>query len=386
MTDRPRLAIGCMTGTSLDGLDLAAVRVTGQGNLRRAEVVAVSSFGLGTPADGLRALASGEPMTPADIAELRWSFGERHAECLSGFLGTLDARPGLVTVHGQTVFHGRSPADRHRTWQLLEPAPIARALGLPVVSNLRAADVAAGGQGAPITPLADALLFADAPRPCVIVNLGGFCNATLLHQDGSVEGFDLCACNRVLDAAARAGLGLAFDPDGLRAKEAISEPRAADELRTILSRQAGLGRSLGQGDEASDWVERWRGSISGPSLCASGTEAVGRTIAETLLARVPEPARVVLAGGGARNLALLEELRLGGLPDERVVTADRIGVPIEGREAAGMAVLGTLSLLGEPVTLARITGCTPAGADDAGPIAGDWTLPPGGGWRMIEHA
>ena len=372
-----------MTGTSLDGLDVAAVRTFGTGELRRVEVLRVASFGLGECAAGLRRLADGERCSASEIAELGWALGERHGECLAGYIDGLDDSPDLIAVHGQTVFHGETNAGRHRTWQLLEPAPIARACGVPVLSNLRVADVAARGQGAPITPLADTLLFADMERPAAVVNLGGFCNATLLHEHSTIEGFDICACNHVLDASARAGLKQPFDSEGLQAVHGRAHDVAVNELVAVLGAQVEQRRSLGTGDEAAAWIGKWATDLSGRDLCASAAVAVAEVIRETVCTRLPNPTRVLLAGGGTRNQRLVSEIE-SRFAQGVVGLSDAFGVPIEGREAAAMGVLGALSMLGEPVTLPAVTGCHLT-ASGNGPIAGDWTLPPSGGWRMMRH-
>src|SRR5262245_35495304 len=149
-----RRVIGCMTGTSLDGLDVALVEIEGNGLGMKARVKAWNSHKLGPAGPSLRTLAAQEPLMAGDIAQAMHDFAALHAEaCLEGAEG---APVDLVCVHGQTVFH-KPPLS----WQVMQPAPIARAMKCPVVYDLRAADLAAGGQGAPITPIADWVLFRD---------------------------------------------------------------------------------------------------------------------------------------------------------------------------------------------------------------------------------
>jgi anhydro-N-acetylmuramic acid kinase len=170
-----RRVVGCMTGTSLDGIDLALVEVTGTGLGMSARFARGLSAPLGPAADSLRALAAQEPMTAGQVARLSLQFAAAHAQALTDLLG--GERSDLVCIHGQTVFHA-PPAS----WQLLNPFPIARAASAPVVYDLRQADLAAGGQGAPITPIADFVLFRHAQESRAVVNLGGFCNVTLLPR------------------------------------------------------------------------------------------------------------------------------------------------------------------------------------------------------------
>src|SRR5205814_430604 len=129
-----------------------------------------------------------------------------------------------------------------------QPAPIVRAIGCPVVYDLRAADIAAGGQGAPITPVADWVLFQDARLGLAIANLGGFCNLTIIPRDGDepsdIRAMDVCSCNQLLDTIARMLMRVPFDEDGKRAAEGHVNDEALLDLDGVLAAQAGAGRSL----------------------------------------------------------------------------------------------------------------------------------------------
>lgn len=358
-----------MTGTSIDGLDCALVAIEGDGPAMRARVVEFAERPLGALREGLRRMADQGAMTAGDVARLALAFGELHAEAVADLLK--GRRADLVAVHGQTVFHA-PPAS----WQLINPWPIAARVGLPVVFDLRGADLAAGGQGAPITPIADWVLFRDA-TPRAIVNLGGFCNITLLpptsgeaapesaktrmmEQVERIRGFDVCACNHVLDLVARRALGRAFDEDGAAAMRGTPHADAANDLRDRLARQATSGRSLGTGDEAAAWVEAWQPRLKGDDLAATATEGVARAIA----ARLPADAEIVVAGGGARNRALLR--RLGTAAARSLRATDELGIPTQAREAACIAVLGALAQDRVPLTLRGATTrgerCAAAGA------------------------
>lgn len=358
-----RLAVGCMTGTSIDALDAALVRLSGIGMTMRAEVLACVSRPLGRIGDELRRLASGDAMSARAIAELTLRFGELHAEAVSELrrpVGTLD----FVCVHGQTVAHAPPTS-----WQLINPWPIARAAGCPVVSDLRGADLAAGGQGAPITPIADWILFRDESEPRAVVNLGGFCNMTLLPAQGTlddVRGMDVCACNHVLDEVARRGLGSAYDEGGSAALRGTVHAEATESLIEMLTLQRGTGRSLGSGDETWSWINHWCGRISGDDLAASATSGVGKVIGRA----VPSGACVVAGGGGVLNAALMQAI--GNTVGRPAWRTDDLGIPATHREAVEFAVLGGLCADGVAITLPRVTGVTAPS-----PIAGSWTNLPG---------
>lgn len=347
-----------MTGTSLDALDACAVRAHGRGLAMRTEVVGGVTRPLGALAPRLRALAEGRPMTAGDIARLALEFGELHAGAVGELIDDV-GRPALVALHGQTVFHA-PPAS----WQMINPWPVAERAGCPVVSDLRGADLARGGQGAPITPMADWVMFRSPVETRAVVNLGGFCNMTLLPTGDSperVSGRDVCACNHLLDGAARTALGLDFDPGGENAGKGTADETAKRELVRVLTAQSGAGRSLGTGDEGVAWVSSWNAKLSGPDLLASCIGA----LAEVIASATDGAARVILAGGGALNATLAHAVaRCAGVPVGR---SEEFGVPVGMREAAQMGVLGALSMDGVPITLPKVTGVS-----SPAPIAGAW--------------
>jgi len=355
-----RTVFGVMTGTSLDALDIAAVRVRGAGLSVRCELIGFASRPLGDLKGPLRALASGLAMPAHEIAAIALRLGDLHAQAaleLKDRIGGCD----LCCPHGQTVVH-----DPPLSWQLLNPWPIATALRCPVVTDLRSADLATGGQGAPITPLADWVLFRSVDEHRVIVNLGGFCNITSLPPGGgldAVRGWDVCACNQVIDAAARAVLDAPYDGGGTAALNGSVHQAALAELMDALVGQAEDKRSLGTGDEASHWVERWAPRLVGDDLCATVVKGVGLTIAASIQ-RSHGCARVFLAGGGIHNAALVRALR-SKLGNEVRSTAN-LGVESDAREAACFAVLGALCADGVEIAMPAVTGGT------GGFLSGSW--------------
>lgn len=355
-----RLIAGCMTGTSLDALDAALVQIEGEGLAMTPRFVRGLSRPLGELGPALRRLAEQQPLSAGEIATLALRFAHLHADALRDLAGT--DRLDLVAVHGQTVYH-RPPAS----WQLLQPAPIARAVRAPVVYDMRQADLAAGGQGAPITPLADWAFFRGL-APVAIANLGGFCNITLVPtaDPQAVRGADVCACNQLLDALARTLLGAPYDQDGRHASAGHIHEDALLDLDGVLLAQAGSKRSLGTGDETGEWISRWRAHVPGPDLAATACEAVAQRIADA----TRDAPTLLLAGGGVRNAALVRALR--SCSASRVEPIDARGLPAEYREAAAMAVLGALCRDRVPITLPAVTRL-PAGV--SAPLSGCWCEP-----------
>lgn len=389
-----RLVIGAMTGTSIDGIDLALVEISGRGLDMRAKFLRGRSASLGGLAPRLREAAAQVPRPAAFFAELALELGRVHAEEARALAGgeTID----LAVLHGQTIHHA-PPVS----WQLMNPFPVAAALGCEVMSDLRQADLAAGGQGAPITPLADWILFGgEVPR--VILNLGGFSNATVLpaharrgakagsstdgesgaaagpHAIDAIRGADLCVCNQLLDRAAAIVLGQPFDRDGAAAQAGRESPSLRAELEQLLDAQRLAGRSLGTGDEAFAWVARAARELASNDLLRTAVAAIGAVIGHGVRALADGSrgrAEVIAAGGGARNLALCRSIAASlGRP---LTTTGSLGVPIQMREAAAMAVLGALACDGVPISLRAVTGrslprcldglrCRPSIASDRG--------------------
>jgi 1,6-anhydro-N-acetylmuramate kinase len=365
--ERSRLVLGAMTGTSIDGIDLAVVRILGSGLAMRAEPVAFRSAGLDDLAPRLRAAADQQPMSAGQFAELARDLGILHAREARALLreSGID-RVDLAALHGQTVFH-RPPCS----WQLLNAHPVAAELGCDVVFDLRGHDLAAGGQGAPLTPLADWVLL-RAPHARAVVNLGGFANATLLPADdgsapasqvAAIRGADLCACNQLLDRAARAVLGCEFDADGASASCGTPDAAGLADLSELLAPPAD-GRSLGTGDELGGWVLRAQANLAPETLLATAAESVGRAIGGALRRHAVRD--VVVAGGGARHLPLRAAIeRTAGCP---VRTSDELGLPVGSRECVDWAVLGALAQDRVEIALPAITGrSAPCRA-----IAGTW--------------
>lgn len=360
-----RLAVGVMTGTSMDGLDASLIRIHGRGLSMQTAILGHFAMPLGPLGDRLRRAASQEPLPAREFAAFGRDLALLHIEAIEKLIASVSIESlSFIAVHGQTIHHG-PPCS----WQWIEPALIAHRFRCPVVSNLRQADLAAGGQGAPITPLADWVLFRHPTERRAIVNLGGFCNITFLPPAQSdeaihdIRGFDVCACNHVLDAVARLVLGAAFDADGRAAASGTANETLKAELIDLLRNQAAAGRSLGTGDETAAWVQRSLATLAPNDLAATAAAGVGEVIGKRISALGVD--RAICAGGGTWNRALMQRISRSA----RTVTAtsDDFGVPVAARESMAMAILGALSADGVPITLPQVTGCA-----SPPPIAGSW--------------
>jgi 1,6-anhydro-N-acetylmuramate kinase len=361
-----RLVFGTMTGTSIDGdLDAAAVEIRGRGMDMRARFVAGLSHPLGGLAADLRRVARQEPIAAGDFARIARALGDAHAEALDALRISTGIRPDLAVLHGQTVFHAPP-----LTWQLIDPWPVATRLGCRVRYDLRGSNVASGGQGAPITPLADLILFGDE-EGLLVMNLGGFINATFVPPRsrgiGAIRGFDACACNHLLDLVARTRLGTAFDADGAAAARGFARPDIVASISRSIAPPGRVGdapRSLGTGDEAVRLVEL-TATLEARDACRTIVEAIADAVVRRIAAEVPDRIdSMLVAGGSARNTALRDAIvRRAGCRLRS--TEESHGVPVHMREPAEIAILGALAEDGVRYVLPQVTGAASQAPDSA---------------------
>lgn len=360
-------AIGIMSGTSADGIDAALLEVVWTGAGRPIGSRVREHIALPFPERirvAILGAASGEPLTASDTARLHAALGDGYADAALELVSRTDRAPAVIGIHGQTIAH--LPADRV-TLQIGDAARVAVRTGIPVVSDFRSADLAAGGEGAPLTPFADHVLFASgAPR--VVLNLGGIANVTLIPDadPDHVRGFDTGPGNMVLDTIART-TGARYDKDGAAAKrgrvvdEAIEAALAHPFFARSGPRSAGREEFGGRFALDLERAVRERGGSYEDAL-ATATELTARSAAEAIRAETPPEVKwrdVLVGGGGAANPALMEALSqaLAPIPVRRT---DEAGVPAEAREAVAFAILALYRMHGLTNTLPKVTGATRA--------------------------
>ena len=353
------IAIGIMSGTSADGMDAAAVEI---GSERPRPAIRFLAHIARDHPDALRyrilAAGSGAPLPAHDVATLHAALGDAYASVARELMTTVGRAPASIAVHGQTIAH--FPGE-HATLQIGDSSRVALATGVPVVVDFRSADVALGGEGAPLVPFADHLLFADG-TPRAILNIGGIANLTLLPtglaQD--VAAFDTGPGNMVIDQLARKG-GSELDRDGAAAaRGTIDDAALARALEHPYFARRGP-RSTGREDFGAPFAHGLLNDVKarGGSLddaIATATALTVESIARALAGG--RWAELIVAGGGARNVTLMKLLReRTGLP---IRLTDELGIPAEAREAAAFAILGAYRLRGELNTLPGCTGASRA--------------------------
>jgi anhydro-N-acetylmuramic acid kinase len=388
--------IGLMSGTSADGVDAALVEIQPQGDRPTIRLLAFEIVPYPT---GLRerilAVASGG--STEEVCHLNAYLGELFADAAAKVarqaelpLSTVD----LIGSHGQTIHHLPTPRRDgthvvRSTLQVGEPAVIAERTGVTTIANFRPRDMAAGGEGAPLTPLVHSFLFTHPTRGRVILNLGGIANVTVLPagKDASaVTGFDTGPANVFLDAFVRsAGLSeQGYDADGrLAASGAVVPELLKDLLRHPFIRRPppkSTGREMFGPILLAEFRARLTEKGVGPlDGLATLTAFTVQAVVENLRAFVFPVAtihEVVAMGGGARNAAVMQGLRRG-LPECAVVSSDAVGVPGRAVEAMTFAALAYLTAMGRPGNLPAVTGAQ--GLRVLGSIV------PGRGFQGLRH-
>jgi anhydro-N-acetylmuramic acid kinase len=355
---------GIMSGTSADGIDVAIVRITPartRTKSARPTISLLAHEGFPYPAALRRVVLTAmnaQSTSTAELARLNWRLGLAYAEAVQSVLKKNRIKLDLIGCHGQTLYHQARPAAYAGrsfpcTWQLGEPAAIASATGLPVVSNFRPADMFAGGQGAPLVSLLDYVLFADNKRGRILQNIGGIANLTAIPAGAtpaSVIAFDTGPGNMIIDALTQSLFNKPFDRNGaLSARGRVLAPAVKAALRNPFFRlqpPRTAGREQFGREFAAAFLANCQKISPAPedaiaTATALTAESIARSYAQFVVPHMKTRAvDYIVSGGGARNRTLMSLLahhleRLGC----QVSASIAFGLPVEAKEAAAFALL-----------------------------------------------
>jgi len=383
-TPQPKalLVAGVMSGTSADGVDVAVCRISPalrEGGAPRLKLLGHRGFVYDKK---LRAavlsVAAGNATTAAELSRLSWRLGELYANCVATTSREFNLNPQLVAMHGQTVYHQSVSAKFlgvpvRCTLQIGEASVLADRLRIPVISDFRPGDLAAGGQGAPLVPMLDFCLFRHATKNRVLLNLGGIANVTALpagSTSADVLAFDTGPASIVIDLLMQQLYNRRLDKNGVVAASGQVIHPVLDRLLTTPYFSAPVPKSCGREEfgpafarELLALCKRHRKQ----DVIATATALTAATILDAYrrfcwphlgqhapLARATE---LIAAGGGTKNLTLMRMLtenfaKLG----VTVSTTASAGVPVEAKEAAAFALMGWLTWHGLPGNIPSATG------------------------------
>jgi anhydro-N-acetylmuramic acid kinase len=347
---------GVMSGTSLDGIDVAVIEMG-----RSARSIRTVGFESRPYPDALRtailAVSGGAGRgSTAEISRLNFELGEAYAKAVLRAVkrfGPVD----LVGCHGQTVYH----EGGEHTLQIGEAAVIAERTGVPVVSNFRSRDIAAGGQGAPLVPYVDYLLFRHAKRTRVALNIGGIANITVIPAGAAPEGvvaFDTGPGNMVIDALAQeySGGKLRYDRDGKIAESGDVDLALLKQLLADAYYRRKPPKSVGREQYGEAFVERLkRSGLPLTDLAATATVLTASAIAMGVLAHTGGNVDLIVSGGGAHNPQIMNHLA-ALLPGAAISKSSDHGVDVDAKEAIAFAVLAAETWRGRAANLPSATG------------------------------
>ena len=366
------IVAGVMSGTSADGINVALVRLN---RTKESGFHFLAHAEYPYPKEVRRAVLAAMNSTRAcvaDLSRLNFLLAELYADAVVATQRRFRVKVQLVGCHGQTLYHQGEPAPflGHKlavTWQTGEGAVLAARVGVPVVSDFRPADMAAGGKGAPLVPFLDFLLYRDRHVGRIVQNIGGIANFTVLPAGASareVQAFDTGPGNMLIDAVAQRLFGKPYDRDGtIAASGTVLDQVVADILRMPFFRSK-PPKTAGReefGREFAQMFIRRCGRVNRNDVVATATALTAKSIVHALRRFVIRPKckyrDYIVSGGGANNPTLMamlaNEVRPLGL---RIRSSDEFGLPSEGKEAAAFAMLAFQTWNHRPSNVPSATG------------------------------
>lgn len=357
------IVVGCISGTSVDGIDVAVAELDGaaDGRLLLRPLGAHTHSWSPATREALLALLPPATTTAAEVCRLDVVAGREIAEAVASAIDDFaGGSADLVVSHGQTVHHWVDGPTAHGGLQLGQPAAIVERTGLPVVSDVRSRDIAAGGQGAPLAGTLDLLLLRGLSRAGALLNLGGIANVSVASPSG-VAAFDTGPANCLIDAAVSAATSgtQRYDADGRLAAAGTIDAQLLERLLAEPYYALPAPKSTGRELFTTDYLASYECDVELADLVATLTELTAVTVADAL--RPYGVTDVYGSGGGVRNPVLMDRLAIHLAP-ARLTTSDALGLPVDDKEGYLMALIGYLTWHGIPGVLTGPDGRALTGA------------------------
>lgn len=356
------LAIGVMTGTSLDAIDVSLCEIDDSSAQPTIALKAFSSTDYSDECLALIRRAISNTANTAELSELQFLLAREYAAAINNVRGSADPSTILcVGAHGQTVWHNPPLC----TWQMVNGSVLAQLTGIPVVCDFRSADVALGGQGAPLVPMFDAMFLSHNVANRAVVNIGGMSNVTLLPANVAsqdIRAFDCGPGNVLIDIACRYTFGKRYDDEGKIARAGLVIPSLFQRLSQLdyflLDPPKSTGRELFNEDFAKTCIQKFaHPSAPSEDIIATFTELTAWCITNHIDRYGKGTTEIIVSGGGTKNTYLME--RIGALmPGLRVCVSDEFGVPSQAKESMCFAFLATRTMNHLPGNLPSVTGAS----------------------------
>ena len=366
-----RLVIGLNSGTSMDSMDVALVRIEGSGVTAKLHLHMYNHFLF---PDGLKdhVLSSVDKGSLQDISQLHVLLGRIFANTVNQFLELLGIKADeidLIGSHGQTVFHHPNTErlfryNIHSTLQIGDPSVIAQETGILTVGDFRSADVAAGGGGAPLTPYLDYIVFRSGTKNRGVLNIGGIANFSVLNKNGlpdDITAFDTGPGNMMIDYIMQKFFDLPCDKDGAVARASQVHAELLEELLHHPYLFQALPKTTGREIFGQHYCQHLIANfprLSAEEYVATFTEFTARSIFDQYT-RFVQPQSVwdelIVSGGGARNVFLMERLKYHFKGVDMTLSSD-YNIPTDAKEAVLFALLANEAICGNPANIPHVTG------------------------------
>jgi anhydro-N-acetylmuramic acid kinase len=353
------LYAGLMSGTSLDAIDAVIINCAGD----QVKLLATVEFPFPERLRNRLANLITAPEIDLDhLGRAHRELGQVYANAVTALLDSADISSAAISAigcHGQTVRH-QPNANPPFSLQIGDAAALAAATGVTVVSDFRSADIALGGQGAPLVPAFHRFAFGSSKQQRVVVNIGGIANITVLKTSGETSGFDTGPGNTLMDHWCWQNLGQRFDRDGKWAAEGEIDETLLDSLLTDDYFSLPAPKSTGREHFNAAWLERHLDSLTQPPCPADVQATLAALTVTSIAGSISEyagNAEIFVCGGGAHNSTLMRQIATK-LPNNTVATTAELGIEPDWVEAAAFAWLARARLLGEPGNIPAVTGAS----------------------------
>ena len=357
--------LGMMSGTSGDGIDGTLVDFSNDGKYK---LIWHKSFDF-SDENYKRIQMLMKPCSSIDVTLGNSYIAELYVKAFNSFFEKSDSKPDYIAAHGQTIWHQPQQVNwdginLRGTLQLLDASILAQKTAVPVINNFRAADMAVGGQGAPLVPYADLKLFGYLfPEDCIVLNIGGMANITVIHKKNNQAeilcAFDTGPGNVLMDSfVSSKNLGK-YDKNGEMASKGTSIKSVLDEMMKDPYYKLPYPKSTGREHFNYNLLENLSGAYKSEDILSTLLDVTVLSIAEAvdlLKEKIKFPCKMIVAGGGAKNTELLKRLKNALTKQCDIHTSDEYGIPIMAREAMAFAVLGYAFVKHESSNIPVATG------------------------------